>query len=642
MNREGLDWVLGGLLVLALAVSAGAYVADPAATDPDPVSFDETLSVGLTLEAERSLDDEVFLPNVQVFYSQYEYVVGYYGVETFVEARTAAAHTDQFGYPLSIAVTDYGEADLAVTEDGYPTTDPAFQRAPPWTDAEDAWYLLESEARTPTGETVLSFADRADAEAAAETLGGIVQDWDGLLATEFESDDAAVVRDSVGDRHDSADALRERAADHDERPISTVVGVDVETVQAGLEAAPANTTVLVPDGTYEETLEIDRPITLAGTGDVTIRGDGNGSVVTITAAEASVRDLAIDGVGELATGAEAVPGEAESGDWDEDFEIFYTGADAGLSAHVAEGVSVTNVSIDTPSNGIILRGSPDAVVRNVTVDGNEVATDGFAGVMAFRSPGLIEASTITDGQDGIYLYRSAGAVVRDTDVTGSVLGVHLMHTDDALLVGNRITEIENTGVYVMTGPEGNAIVDNHVSDTQTGIYVGGTDSYTATNVVTDTTVGLSMEASHSIYAENVLVGNAVGAEERAMLPTNDVFGTDFVDNDRHAIAGPGPLRVWTTDGQGNYWQGATSVLDGTPPDRAYTATDTVDQRLHTTPGAATLARAPAADALAGLASSVSGMQRGSIVDHAPACEPTHPDRLAALGVTDRKLTCEHP
>jgi len=37
-----------------------------------------------------------------------------------------------------------------------------------------------------------------------------------------------------------------------------------------------------------------------------------------------------------------------------------------------------------------------------------------------------------------------------------------MHTDGALLADNRLTDVVDTGIYVMTGPERNAIVGNEV------------------------------------------------------------------------------------------------------------------------------------------------------------------------------------
>ncbi|MEY7851109.1 NosD domain-containing protein [Natrarchaeobius sp. A-rgal3] len=627
---------LATLAILALVVIGGIapFVADTESATPEPVPFDETVTVGLTLESERQLDEDVTLPEVQVFYSQYEYVVGYYGVETFRGEREQEGHDRQFGYPLTVYVTDYGSVDFDLDDDGYPVTD----RSPAWTDADGAWYVVDSDARSPSGPTVVSFADREDAESFAAAHGGSVRSWDGVLAEPFERDDAATVRDHVGERQQNADATVEAATIHDERPVSVVVGEDVETVQAGIDEAPANTTVFVPDGTYEERLEIDRPITLAGDGAATIVGPENGSVVTVTAADVGIRSLEITGVGPMTAGAETVPGE-EGGEWDDEFQTHYTGADAAISAHVADGISVANVTVETPSNGVILRESPDAVVRNVTVQGNDDWADGFAGVMAFRSPGVIEESTILDGRDSIYLYRSEGIAVRNNTIDGSLLGTHIMHNDGALIANNEFRNVENTGIYIMTGPERNAVVGNEVRDSDVGAYIGGSDSYVAENVFEANEVGLRMEASSTIYESNVFAGNGVGARDGAMLPTNRVVANDFVGNDAHATAGVGPLRIWTHDGIGNYWQGGTTPADGFPPDRAYTPTDTVDAQLHTTDGAATLARAPALDALAGLEASIPGMQTGSITDLSPACEPQNPDRLAQTEWADEARTC---
>jgi len=145
--------------------------------------------------------------------------------------------------------------------------------------------------------------------------------------------------------------------------------------------------------------------------------------VTVTEPRVGIRDLEITGVGPLTSGAEEVPGASIAEDaWDDKFMTYYTGADAAISAHVAAELSVENVSIETPSNGIILRESPDTVVRNATVRGNERWEDGFAGIMAFRSPGVIEETTLVDGRDSIYAYRSEGIVVRENEIAGSLLG----------------------------------------------------------------------------------------------------------------------------------------------------------------------------------------------------------------------------
>ena len=626
----------GAVVVVVLVVVGGvglAFSLDTGAESPEPAEFDDTVTVGLTLDEELALEEDVELPRAQAFYSQYEYVVGYYGVETFVDAADQPGHQQRFGYPLAVYVTDYSGVGVALNEEGHPVAD----RPPGWAAAEDAWYVVDSDARTPVGETVVPFGERADAEAFADEYGGEVVTWETVSERSFELDDAAVVRDRVDEQQAEADEMVAAADAHDERPVSVVVGEDADTVQEGIDEAPANTTVLVPEGTYEETLEIDHPITLAGEGEVTIRGDGEGSVITITEPEVGVRNLDITGVGPQIRDADEVPGEDELGDT---FQTNYAGTDAGVSAHVADGVSVVDVRVETPSNGVILRESPGAVVKNVTVEGNEDPREGFAGVMVFRSPGVIEDSTIIDGRDTVYLYRSEGHVVRDNEIGGSVLGIHLMYNDGALLADNEMENFDNTGIYIMTGPERNAVVGNEVRGAPTGAYVGGSDSYFAGNVFEANDRGIRMETEGSIYEYNVLAGNELGIEDAAILPTNQVYGNDFVANDEHAAVWAGPLRIWTHDGVGNYWQDGVSVIDGTPPERSYSPTDPVDARLHDTDGAATLARAPALDALAGLEQSVPGMQTESITDLDPACEPHNPELVDRTAHADEARHCD--
>ncbi|PCR89069.1 nitrous oxide reductase accessory protein NosL/NosD [Natrinema ejinorense] len=624
-----------GLLVVVVLASVGLFAADVGSTTPDPVAFDETVPVGLTLEAEYALGDDVALPRAQVFYSQYQYVVGYYGVETFVEDRRGPDHEQRFGHSLAVYVTDYGGTGIELTDEGYPVTD----RSPGWIEAEAAWYVVDSDARTPAGDTVVSFADRDEAAAFAQTHGGTLHAWDSLLEVPFESDDASIARERVDDRRDLADERVEAAAGATERPTSVVVGEDADTIQAAIDDAPANTTVVVPEGTYAETIEIDRPITLAGEGNATIRGDGNSTVITVTTDRAAILGLDIEGVGNKTRDAEELPVEMDDEAWDATFTKYYAGTDAGIGAYTAEGLLVEDVRIDTPASGIITYDSTDAVIRNVTVTGTDDPTEGLAGMLLYHSPVVVENSTVLGSRNGIYLYRSPTAVVRSNEIEGNKLGVHVMHTNDALIADNELRGQEHTGIYIMTGPVRNAVVGNTVRDTGYALTTGGSDTYIASNLLTDSDIGLLVGSTASIYEDNVIAGNDLGTEVFSLLPTNRVVGNDFVGNDAHADVRSGPLRVWSDGDTGNYWQGSATVADGDRADLSYAPTDAVDGRLHRTDGAPTLVRAPALRALGGLEGSVPGMRTGSIVDQAPTCEPNNPDLLERTEWADDAWTC---
>ncbi|QFU82793.1 NosD domain-containing protein [Natronorubrum aibiense] len=639
MSRDG--WLAVALAVVLLG-SVGLFAVDVGTSTPDPVEFDDTVQVGLSLEEQFALENDVKLPRAQVFYSKYSYVVGYQGVERFVDERAQPTHTDRFGYPLAVYVTDYSAVDVELREDGYPVAD----ENPPWIDAESAWFVAGSDARSPAGETVVAFSDRDDAEAFASAHGGEVLAWNDVLESEFDIDDAEVVRDRLDDRLAEADETSTQADTLRDRPVSVVVGEDADTIQAAVDAAPANTTVAVPAGRYDERVEIDKPITLAGEGDATIAGPGWGSVVTVTANRTAVTGFEITGVGDETAGTDVVPDhgpEERSGrgeGWDEELTEHYAGGDAGVAiSGGAEGL-VADVSIRTPSNGVLLYESPDTVVRNVTVDGAEISREGRAGVNAIYSAAVIEDSTIRNGRDGVYTHESADIVIRNNTVVGNRLGVHLMHTSDAVIVGNEFREQDATGIYVMTGPERIAIVDNTVRDTDTGIIPDSDDSYIASNVVEGTQVGIKQNTASSVIEGNVVAGNDVGVEERSVLPTNRIVRNDFVGNRDHVTAANGPLRIWSDDGAGNYWQGATALSTIGERPSSYSPTDSVHERLHLTDGTAMLARAPALEAISGFEGMVPGLRTDAVIDSAPTCEPNNPTLLERTAWADQAWTCE--
>ncbi|WP_255191533.1 NosD domain-containing protein [Natronobeatus ordinarius] len=628
-ERSRTTWYLVAAVVVLGAV--GLFLVDVGSTSPDPVDFDDTISMGLAFDDEVALEDDVELPRVQVFYSQYQYVTGYYGVERFVEVQREPTHEQRFGYPLAIYVTDYAESDLELTDDGYPN--PAAE--PGWVDAADAVYVVGSDARTPSSETVVPFGDRAAAEAFVDDHGGSVLTWEAVLETEFDLDDAGTVRERVDDHHANADALVDDSRALLERPETVVVGEDADTIQGAIDAAGANETVVVPDGTYEETVTIDRPITLRGEGDVTIDGGGNGSVVALESPRAAVVGLELTGVGEETGDELAVdhqPDEdADLEAWEDDLEGAYSEGDAGVVTTGAAGALIEDVTIETPANGVLLRHSPDAVVRNVTVYGAENWRDGYMGVVAMHSPGVIEDSTFIDGRDGVYTHRADGIVIRGNHMEGGRMGVHFMYTSDALIANNHASDQDNVGIYVMTGPERIGIVENEVVGNPRGIRPEGSDSYVARNVIVGNQVGLRAEASNTIYEENVIAGNVQGMQARSMLPTNLVVGNDFVDNVDHASSGPfTPLRVWTQDERGNYWDGSIGETDGVVLERSFSPTHPVDQRLPDVDGTPTLARAPVIDAVSSFEATVPGMRAGDIVDTAPLCEPTNADWFDAV------------
>ena len=621
----------GVAVVIALALAATGFVASPAGGEQlSPVNFDETLRTGLTgVDVQQAQSEGHVVPRAQVFYSQYRYVVGYYGMESLVAGATGARETGQFGQPLAIFVSEYAGADPRLTPENYVTL--GNSAAQGWVRAEDAWFVVDTPARTPAGPAAIAFGERAAAREFADDYDGTVVGWETLTARLADTGSRQLTAPLA--RHQSwANETVATARETLDRPVSVVVGEDAPTLAAAVERAPPNTTVELPAGRYDANLTLNKSITIRGVGTETVLvGDGNGSVLTVRTPRVGIADLAITGVGDTNAG-EMRPDNGSA--WDRRIRLVYGYGDAAVRMSDAHRSLVENVSIDTPANGVVAINSTGAVVRNATVDGTEEWEDGFMSVLPMYSRMVVEDSHFEGGRDAVYTHYADGTVVRDNYMEGMRYGFHEMYTSEALAYNNTIRDTM-TGIILMTRPTGNVQVSNDVRDSDIGIVTVGGASYTADNVLVGNEIGLSIGTSRSVYRENTVVDNGVGVRSSTMLPTNDVFDNDIIDNDQPVSANLGTLNAWAVGGRGNYW-GSVPGLDRDGDgalDRTYRPTDVVDRTAGTSAGSYTLARAPTLQALRQFQQSVPGLRKTTIVDPAPLTEPVHPERLDDLNAT---------
>jgi parallel beta-helix repeat protein len=617
--------LLAAVVLVGLAVTVGVFLVDASDQQPEPVPFDQTASFDIPTEDRRLMEDRgLSIPRVQVFYSQYPYVVGYEGVERAVDTMSEPAHSQQFGHPTTVYVSDYAGTGVELIDEGY--LDP--EGKPAWVSADEAWFVLDSGARTTVSETIVPFGDEGTARAFADRHNGSVERWSELDPGDVELSDATTVRGLVPERHANADRRLAAVNPRLDRTVSVVVGEDAPTVQAAVEAAPPETTVLVPPGTYDEHVRVDRPITLRGER-ATLRGNGAGTVVNVTHDRAALADLTVTGVG-TTTHPENTTADD---DWDGAVAGGYGYADAGVYVIGAANVSIHNVTVETPASGVIYRDSPDAVVDGLTVAGRDVPMEGFMGLVSIRSPLVVQDSTFENGRDGIYLHRASGSVIRNNTFRENRFGVHLMYTSNSLIANNIARNLSSAGITIMTNPTRNAVVDNDVRHSA-GIAVVGSRSYVANNVIAHNTRGLLVGTTQSLYEHNVLYGNELGARSGATIPSNALRENDFVANERHAKAGVGPLRVWTDGSTGNYWEGSHGGRARLTPDQSYSPTNPLERQFHQTDGAVTLVSSPAATALAQIRTTSAGLRKGEIVDTAPLADPASPEVVENLREND--------
>jgi len=630
MVGRGLVAVVAAVLVVSsvsLAVPVGSR-------DVDPAPFEDTLTLGLTDVARQEASERgLSIPRVQAFYSGYEYVVGFNSIGAFFAEQHRTGHERQFGRPVAVFVSDFAGANVSLTPDGYLTA----TRNAGFEPANETVVVVDSDARLPdSGRVGVPFSERSAADAFADRYGGRVVPWEEVgehvdTGTPLSSER---FRSTVENRSAWADDAAAKARALRDRPTSVVVGDDAPTIEAALDAAPANTTIELPPGTYRtDDLTVEKPLTIAGAGDETrITGSGNGTVLTLNASRTALVDVRVDGVGDVGSRRVTLNGsELADVPWSENVELAYGRGDAAIKLLDADRSLVAGVHVETPSSGVISIASAGATVHNVDVNVTRNVDDGFMGLVAMYDPVVVEDSRFRGGRDGVYTHRADGIVVRDNVFREGRFGVHEMYTS-ASLVRNNTMRDEHTGIIVMTRPTGNLVVENDVRRSEVGLSTAGADSYYAGNVLTDNGKGINILGYQSLIERNTVTGNDVGLRTGSGLPTNLVTLNDVTRNDQTVETGLGPLRVWTADGAGNYW----GPMPGTDDDsdghyeRSFRPSSPVDALLHDAPGAWTLAESPAVELIRNVQDSVPGLRTTGVVDTAPRVRPARPDVLAAV------------
>ncbi|MFB6073238.1 MAG: NosD domain-containing protein [Halobacterium sp.] len=626
-------WHVAAAGVLVAAVVLAPFAASGGGQRATAVTMETTKQTGLPEGVvQRAADSTLALPTGQVYFSQFKYVVGYYGVTSMVEGL-AANTARELGRPLSVYVSDFSGTDVTVGPDGLlrlPTS-----QSTDWVAADDAYFVVDSRARVPTRDAaIVPFSDRADAAAFARAHGGRVERWSAVREAGGESArrSAAAWEAVEADRRDRANATIERARRLLDRPVSVTVE-EGESLSAAVRNAPANTTILVTAGNHSVSdVRIRKPVTVRGmgVGRTRIVGDGNRSVFYANASRVALAGFSLSGVGTVRSRAPEsvtrIPVGNES--FRREYWAVHGYGDAGVVFARSANSLVSNVRLTTEANGVIARHSPGLVVSNLTVYSTKDWQDGFLGVVVLGAPVVVEDSAFYGGKVGVFAHDTASFTVRNATMEGMMIGVFSVYAQGAFVADSTVRDTY-VGVYVHDRSNRNVVVDNRLANSENGVLVFGRSSYVAGNVLVHDTYGVVVQGQFSLYRRNVAAFNDVGVRAMSLFPTNRITRNDFAGNRKYAeTARFNVLHVW----HGNYWRGAPGVdVDGDGYlSRSFRVTGPVGAVAERATGAPTLARAPALQVLRKLQRRLPGLRFGGVVDERPLADPARPDIVERL------------
>jgi len=321
-------------------------------------------------------------------------------------------------------------------------------------------------------------------------------------------------------------------------PMAALAGSTIvveTTIQAAVDSASPGDTIVVPPGTYHETVVVDKD-------DLTIRG----SVAGILDASGHEFGMRV-GTGAI-TGDPPVCPPLSVHNFTLDGLTIQNSDDTGIFLLGVDGFHVTHGRyVDNAEYGVFPRCSHNGLIDHNSGGGGEDATV-YVGV---DDGVVVEKNDLRDGEIGIELENTLHSIVRNNHVSGNVAGILVVVlpglpravTDDALIEDNVIDANNLPNPFPPPPPFSD---DLQLLPSGTGILnVGGDHVVIRNNVINkNNTVGVALienpfgfgPPDDNVVANNVIMQNGKQPDPRSAPLAGDIVydgsgsGNCFSDN----------------------------------------------------------------------------------------------------------------
>jgi nitrous oxidase accessory protein len=364
-------------------------------------------------------------------------------------------------------------------------------------------------------------------------------------------------------------------------------GAEVLAAESSITAAinrATNGDVVLVEGpaVYREHLALNKAVRLIGTNNPVIDGDGAGTLVIISAQNASLEGFTIRNSGrDLAAS---------------DSAIMIT----------ADHAVVQNCRIENDGFGIYLRAVQDCriVANEISGHTNLAAAARGNGIHLWKShDNRILANQIHDKRDGMYFSYADHNLIGGNRVRDTRFGIHYMYSHQNELVTNSLTR-NAVGATLMFSRQslvaGNVVCANRRHGM---VFKQLDDSRILNNLIAGQNRGFFVQqATHNRFVGNIIATNDIGLYLSNCSEQNTFVGNAFIRNADQVWQPPFETEQgrdtpnsFCENGGGNYWSdytGHDANQDGIG-DTPYHETDVFGYILDRHPQARALALSPA-------------------------------------------------
>lgn len=306
-------------------------------------------------------------------------------------------------------------------------------------------------------------------------------------------------------------------------------------IQEAVEQSRDGDTILVEAGHYEEeTIDINKSLTLLAKGDVILDGQNKIEIITVTKGR-----VTIDGFTIMNSGNQSIR------------DI------AGIKVLSCRYVTIRNNKIQNCNFGIYLSNTVGCIVQNNTIRGNSENDKTIGnGIHVWKADSvLIENNHSSHQRDGIYFEFVTNSLIRQNTSTNNMrYGLHFMFSHSNEYNANRFIN-NGAGVAVMYSHHVkmyNNHFDHNWGASAYGILLKDiSDSEIIHNTFSHNSAGIYMEGSNRIRTEkNLFDANGWALRVQASCQEIHVINNNFIGNTFDVSTnGETQLNYFN----GNYW-----------------------------------------------------------------------------------------
>ncbi|MEI8168921.1 MAG: nitrous oxide reductase family maturation protein NosD [Rhodoferax sp.] len=283
-----------------------------------------------------------------------------------------------------------------------------------------------------------------------------------------------------------------------------------QALQPLIDATPTGGTLQLAPGVYTGPASITRTMTLEGSGQAVIQGDGRSTVLSVNANGVTLRGLRVRGSGDS-----------------------HDRIDAGILLQGDEH-RVENNDLEDVLFGIHLKASNRTLIKGNRVTGKPFSTGlrGDALRLWYSHHNRIEDNRFTQGRD-LTLINSPDNQLLRNHFTDGRYGMHLIFSPRLLIEDNRLT-YTGTGIVVLYSPHitlRRNFVAHALTDGGGGIVIRESDdSLIENNSILHCSVGMKMDAPVEGGGQLIVRGNHFAHNIVGLFFYGEAGGHQFTNN----------------------------------------------------------------------------------------------------------------